>query len=322
MSVNFAHLHLLLNHFPIIGTIVGLGLFLASFAGKNDDLRRSSFIIFAAVGLLAIATFVTGFGAQAIIKDGPGVPNALIQRHEGAAMLSVWFVEATGVFAAIGLWKSRRNSRPPSWNVLAVLVFSLLAVGLIARTGNTGGEISHPEVRDSQAATVTEGPVGSFVRVFEPSPEKFTFAMIGNKWFWWFLMALHFIGLALIVGTVGVLDIRIMGFLKQLPIGPLLRLIPWAMLGLGVNVVTGQLAFIGQPESYVTSIAFWLKMLSLLLLGLNAAAFYLTGIFDRVEPLTAGEDAPMSAKLVAASGLFLWFAMITFGRYIQLFTNN
>ena len=44
--MNFAHLHLLLNHFPIIGTIVGLGLFLLSLVGKNEDLRRSSLIIF------------------------------------------------------------------------------------------------------------------------------------------------------------------------------------------------------------------------------------------------------------------------------------
>ncbi len=89
------------------------------------------------------------------------------------------------------------------------------------------------------------------------------------------------------------------------------------MAGLGVNIVTGLLAFIGLPENYIYSGVFWLKMLSLLLLGLNAAAFYLTDIFAGVESLGAGEDAPISAKLIAASSLFLWFAVITFGRYIQ-----
>ena len=52
------------------------------------------------------------------------------------------------------------------------------------------------------------------------------------------------------------------------------------MAGLGVNIVTGMLAFIGQPENYIYSVVFWLKMLSLVLLGLNAAVFYLTDIFD------------------------------------------
>ena len=187
----------------------------------------------------------------------------------------------------------------------------------MARTGNTGGEINHPEVRAYPGDAVAEGPVGSFIHVFEPTPEKLSTAITGGRWFWAFLMALHFIGLALIVGTVGILDIRILGFLKQLAAGPLHRFIPWAMLGLAVNILTGLLAFIGQPENYIASIAFWLKILALLLLGLNAAVFYMTGIFGRIESLQAGEDAPISAKLVAASALFLWFAMITFGRYIQ-----
>jgi uncharacterized membrane protein len=320
--MNYAHLHLLLNHFPVIGTIVGLGLFLVSFVGKNEDLRRSSYIVFAAVALLTIPAFLSGFGAQIMIK-GPGVSDALIDRHEGAALLSLWFMLATGTLALVGLWQSQGASRLPHWNVSAVLVFSLLTVGLMARTGNTGGDIRHPEVRPGQAVateageTVTEGTIGSIVHIFEPDPTKFSQAVTFSKWWWTFMMALHFIGLIMIVGTVGLLDIRIMGFMKQLPIAPLHRFLPWAMVGLGINIVTGLLAFVGLTENYIYSGAFWLKMLGLLLLGLNAAAFYLTGIFDGVERLGPGEDAPITAKLIAASSLFLWFAVITLGRYIQ-----
>ncbi len=132
----------------------------------------------------------------------------------------------------------------------------------------------------------------------------------------------HFIGLALIVGTVGILDLRMLGFLKQLPMAPLHRFMPWAMAGLGANIVTGLLAFIGQPENYIYSGALWLKILALLLLGVNAAVFYLTGIFNRVNPLRAGEDPPMSARFIAVTSLLLWFAVITFGRYIQPLSNT
>lgn len=330
MEVNLAHLHLLLNHFPIIGTFIALGLFLASFVGENEDLRRASFIIFAAVGFLTIGTFLTGFGAQAMVTGKPGVSDALIARHEGSAMLTVWFVELTAALATIGLWQYHRASRPAHWTLSAVLFASLLTMVLVARTGNTGGEINHPEIRATQDtsqdvtpdAMPKEGPIGSIIRVFEPTPEKFSLAIVSNKWLWAFLMAMHFIGLAVIVGTVGILDLRMMGFLKQLPLAPLHRFMPWAMAGLGINIVTGFLAFIGQPENYIYSGALWLKMLALMLLGLNAAAFYLTGVFNRVQPLQAGEDAPMSAKLIAVSSLFLWFAMITFGRYIQLLSNT
>ena len=319
--MNYAHLHLLLNHVPVIGAIVGLGLLLISFFGKNEDLRRSSYIIFAAVALLTIPTFLSGFGAQQMIK-GPGVSDALIRRHEGSALLSLWFMEATGGLALVGLWKSQHAARPPRWNVLAVLLFSLLTVGLMSRTGNTGGDIRHPEMRPAAAATeaegaIKEGPIGAMISPFEPDPDKFADAMTFSKWWWTFMMAAHFLGLILIIGTVGLLDIRIMGFLKQLPVAPLHRLIPWGLAGLGVNVATGLMAFAARPENYVFSLGLWLKILALLLLGLNAAAFYLTNIFEGVENVKAGEDAAISAKLVAASSLFLWFVVITMGRYIQ-----
>ena len=160
-----------------------------------------------------------------------------------------------------------------------------------------------PQATVAELTTITEGTIGTFIHKFEPDPDKFSDAMTYSKWWWTFMMAAHFLGLILIVGTVGLLDIRIMGFLKQLPIAPLHRLLPWGLAGLAVNIVTGLLAFAGRPENYIFSIALWLKMLALLLLGLNAVAFYLTDIFGEVEKLGAGEDAPISAKLVAASAI-------------------
>src|SRR4029077_5000047 len=98
--MNLAHLHLLLNHFPIIGTIVALGLFITSFIGKNDDLKRSSLIILIAMALLTLPTFFSGIGAQRAIRKDPGVSTALIDRHEGAAMLSIFFMLITGALAS------------------------------------------------------------------------------------------------------------------------------------------------------------------------------------------------------------------------------
>ena len=325
--MNYAHLHLLLNHVPIIGSIIGLGLFLVSFFGKNQDLRRASYIVFAGVALATIPAFLSGFGAQQMIKDAPGMSDALIRRHESSALLSMWFMEVTGALALIGLWQSQSAARPSRWNVALVLLFSVLAAVLIARTGNTGGDIRHPEDQTGKAApvaegTIKDGAVGAFIHNFEPDPDKFAEAMTFSKWWWTFMMAMHFLGLILIVGTVGLLDIRIMGFLKQLPVAPLHRLLPWGLAGLGINIVTGLLAFVARPDNYVFSAGLWLKILSLMLLGLNAVAFYLTGIFGQVETLEAGEDAPISAKLVAATGLLLWFAVITMGRYIQPLTDT
>src|SRR5438874_4542595 len=102
--MNFAHLHLLLNHFPVIGTAIGLGLFLMALLGKNDHLKRASLTVFAVMALLSIPTFTSGVGARVMIKGDPTVSDVLIQRHEGAAMLSFWIIEVLGALSLVGLW--------------------------------------------------------------------------------------------------------------------------------------------------------------------------------------------------------------------------
>jgi hypothetical protein len=320
--VNLAHLHLLLNHFPIIGTIVGVGLFLFSLAGKNDDLKRAGLIIFAVMALLSLPTFFSGIGAEGAIEKLPGVSEALIDRHEGAAILALLFMEITGALALVALWQSHKLSRPAGWNVLTVVLFSLITVGLMARVGTTGGDVRHPEIWASSNPAVSEGTLGSIVHAFEPSPGKFTKLMTANKYWWAFMMDLHFIGLVMIVGAVGALDVRMLGFLKELPIASVHRLVPWALAGFAINVTTGVLAFIGMPAYYTYDIAFWMKIFAVLLLGLNAAAFYLTDTFKVVEHMGPGEDAPAPAKIIAASSLILWLAVITLGRYIQLYQST
>ena len=322
MSFDFDHLHLLLNHVPIIGFFVGAGLFVASFTGSNEDLRRSSLIIFAAVALLTIPTFVSGVGADRSIAREPGVSDLLVKRHEGAAMLGLWCVEATGAAALMALWHSRRPGGASRRHLAAVMLLAIVAAILMGRTGNTGGDIRHPQPGVAAGAAIAEGPVGSLIHVFEPSPDGFTDLMVVNKWWWAAMMVLHFVGLSLIIGVVGAINLRILGFAKELPVGPLHRLLPLAMAGLGINVVTGMLAFIGMPAYYAADIAFWFKLGALMLLGLNVAVFYLTGIFHRVEHLGPGDDAAISAKIVAASSLVLWFAVIISGRYIQHFEDS
>jgi len=320
--VNLAHLHLLLNHFPIIGTIVGVGLFLFSLVGKNDDLKRAGLIIFAVMALLSLPTFFSGVGAEGAIEKLPGVSEVLINRHEGAATLALLFMEITGALSLVGLWHSHEFSRPARWNVVTVLLFSLITVALMARVGTTGGDVRHPEIWAGANPAASEGTLGAIVHALEPSPDKFTKLMTANKYWWAFMMDLHFIGLVMIVGAVGALDLRMLGFAKQLPIASVHRLVPWALAGFGINVATGVLAFIGMPAYYTYDLAFWIKIFAVLLLGLNAAAFYLTDTFKVVERMGPGEDAPPPAKIIAASSLILWLGVITLGRYIQLYQGT
>src|SRR5688500_15915779 len=182
--MNFAHLHLLLNHFPVIGTIVGFGLFAASFVGggRNLDLRRAGLLVFAVTGFLTIPTYLTGTGAQDMLnRSRDEVVATLIERHEGAAFLGLWAVMLLGALALLGLWLSHVRPSAARANSIAVLFCSLLAVGLLARTGNTGGDIRHPEVRITQQGTVVETGISSLVHAFEPDPNRVTNLMVASK---------------------------------------------------------------------------------------------------------------------------------------------
>jgi uncharacterized membrane protein len=322
--MNFPHVHLLLNHFPIIGTIVGLGLLLASLWGKNQDLRRPSLIIFVSMALISLLAFFSGTGAQGAIKKLPGVSEALIERHQGAAMLAMIFMEIAGALSLVELWNSQGKSESGrrSWSLPAIVIFSIVTAGLMARVGTTGGDIRHSEIGTSQAELSDATPLAKTVHRFEPSPQRVAELMTASKWWWAFMMDVHFIGLVLLIGTVGLADLRLLGFAKQIPFASLYRLLPWGLVGFGLNLITGVLAFTGMDQFYTYDWAFWLKMFAIMLLGLNAAFFYFTPAFDSVASLGPGQDAPPFVKLIAATSLFLWISVITLGRYIQLFSDT
>ena len=100
----------------------------------------------------------------------------------------------------------------------------------------------------------------------------------------------------LLIGCVGTIDLRMLGVGKDLPLGPMQRLLPWGALGFGLSLFTGIGFYAGNPEQF-QSWAFFFKMLCVVLAGLNALLFYTTGLHRRVNPIGAGQDVPMAAKI-------------------------
>jgi hypothetical protein len=146
---------------------------------------------------------------------------------------------------------------------------------------------------------------------------RLSWAMSGGyPWLWPACETLHFIGMALLIGIVGLLDLRMLGFVKGLPLKPLNRLLPWGIFGFVINLVTGFLFFAGDPFQYIHNAVFWLKMGFIVLAGINVGVFYLTGISRRVDGVLGGETVPTSAKLVAATSLFLWIGVMYWGRML------
>ncbi len=144
-------------------------------------------------------------------------------------------------------------------------------------------------------------PVGEFVR--------------SSSWAFPTLQSLHFIGMTMLVGVVGAIDLRVLGLARGLPIHPLHRFLPLAFVGFGINLITGLMFFAHDPYVYAYNISFRIKMLLILVAGLNALWFRL-GVFIDVDKWGPGIEASRLAKVISALSLFIWFAVITAGRFI------
>ncbi len=312
MTPNFVHLHLLLNHVPTVGTIVALGVLLLAFAKRSEELKRGALALFFAIALVSLPTYMTGYSAQKAIKDHPGISNALIQRHQSAALFALIFMEATGVVAWFGLWQGRKPTGASRWNGPVVVLLATVTIGLMASAANIGGQISHPEIMSPG-----EGPASAIAPAMLTTPRigRFQFT---HAYAWPALESLHFIGLSLLFGVALVGNLRILGLMKNASFVDVHRLLPWGVGGFVINAVTGMMFFAGAAGQYIDNPAFHLKVLCMLLVGFNV--LYLT-LFDEVWALGPGDNAPMSAKVMAASQVCLWVGVIYFGRMLPYIGN-
>lgn len=152
------HLHLLLNHFPVIGTIMGIGLLLIGFLRKSDELKKVSLCAFVVIALLTIPVYLTGEPSEERVEKSVGISKTIIEQHEDAAMPALIAMEVTGFLALFGLFLFYRSSNLARLNLPVVLTLSLITFGLMARTANLGGQIRHLEIRSNQTGTNTEKP--------------------------------------------------------------------------------------------------------------------------------------------------------------------
>jgi hypothetical protein len=136
--------------------------------------------------------------------------------------------------------------------------------------------------------------------------------------------SLHFIGMAMLVGIVGVFDLRLLGMAKRLPVAPLQRLMPFALLGFVLSLGSGLVFITANPRQYLAplSLSFVAKMFFILLACLNVLFFYATGLKRAVDGVDAGQDAPLGAKVSAGVSLFLWVAVMYWGRVLQFFGKS
>lgn len=136
-----------------------------------------------------------------------------------------------------------------------------------------------------------------------------------SRWVWPIAETLHFMGLALLIGIIAPLDVRLMGFMKQVPIAALKKLVPWAVAGFATCLATGILFFVGTPEQYIPNESWWLKVLFLAIAGLNMLLFETTQR-SRALALAPGADTPPAFKVIGGLSLVSWFMVLYWGRML------
>jgi len=140
-------------------------------------------------------------------------------------------------------------------------------------------------------------------------------AIVLNLWIWPIAETVHFIGLTLLLGIVGFFDLRLMGFFRRVSLVGAHDLVPVALIGFGLNLVTGAIFLIGHPEQYVHNIAWWWKLGCLFVAGANAAVFE-ASIGAQTMALGPGEDTSLAAKAIGLVSIVAWFGVLFFGRML------
>ena len=146
--MNQAHLHMVFNHFPIIGLFFGIGILAYGIFKKQTVLVNTAYVIFIFCMIMAKATMMTGEGAEEIVEE-LGISHDIIHEHEEIAETFMKVLYALGILSIAGLVTNLKNHAKAALISYVVVVFAIGSVILSKYVGTSGGEIRHTEIREN-----------------------------------------------------------------------------------------------------------------------------------------------------------------------------
>ena len=144
------------------------------------------------------------------------------------------------------------------------------------------------------------------------------YAFMNSPWGWPTAESIHFLGLCMLIGTVGVFDLRMLGLGQGISYGDLHKLVKFGVGGYLLNVTTGVMFLTTAPDQYIYNPAFQTKMLFMLIAGINMLWFYST-TSNKVKGTEAALAVSSRAKIIALVSLLSWGVIIVCGRLITYF---
>jgi hypothetical protein len=178
-----------------------------------------------------------------------------------------------------------------------------------------GGDIRHPEIAGGQYAGLfgTAPASGGFI-----SAAGIKDFVLQHPFVWPACETLHFLGMSLMFGVLMIVNLRLLGFLRGMSFASVHRLLPFGLIGFGINFITGMFFFVAASEQYTQNVAFHYKVVLLMLAGVN---YLVLTVYDEAWALPASADAPLSGKLLGGSALVLAVGVMYFGRMLPFIGN-
>ncbi len=151
--MNDAHLHMVVNHFPIVGTIVAIGILIAGLLNKNQSIINTAYVLFIIGAVFGILSMNTGEGAEELVEDMPGIGWKIIHEHEELAEKMALLLDVLGILSLVGFYFQYKNNPKQKLVSYLLLVLSIASLFVIQKVGTSGGEIRHTEIRNDSNAT-------------------------------------------------------------------------------------------------------------------------------------------------------------------------
>jgi uncharacterized membrane protein len=144
-----AHLHLLLNHYPIVGSIIAFMLLFVGFFMKNKSVINAALVIAVLIGLITIPVFLTGEAAEHKVEDLAGTSEFYLEEHEDIGKTAFLTMNIAAILSLIALVVNL-ISRKTSRIITAIALLAIAAtVAIMVYTGYLGGKIRRPELRET-----------------------------------------------------------------------------------------------------------------------------------------------------------------------------
>jgi uncharacterized membrane protein len=149
--MNQAHVHLAINHLPIILPIAGVLIVIGGLIFRSELVKRMGYFLFIVGAIATFPSMNSGEGAEEIAENIAGVTEGFIHEHEEKAEVFAIFSYILGALSLFGIWVSWKAKSFSNTLSLAIVLFASIVLFLGKQTGTTGGEIRHTEIRTDQA---------------------------------------------------------------------------------------------------------------------------------------------------------------------------